>query len=67
MRNLDAICDELIAQGKIVDYTRQFGGHHVIVKTETIVCVSEADGAYHEYEGGHVVVDTNEFLESLKQ
>ena len=66
MINLDAACDELMAQGKIVDYTRQFGGHHVIVKTEDIICVSEADGAYHTYPGGHALIDTHEFLNSLK-
>lgn len=61
--DLDTLCDDLVEAGKIAGYTKQFGGHHVIVKRgPDIVCVNEYTHAYQRWEQGYKLVDTIKFL-----
>lgn len=65
--DLDTLCDDLVEAGKIAGYTKQYGGHHVIVKrSPDIICVNEYTGAYHRYESGYELVDTIKFISQLK-
>lgn len=65
--DLDTLCDDLVDSGKIAGYTKQYGGHHVIVKRgPDIVCVNEYTHAYHRFEAGYKLVDTIKFLSQSK-